>query len=117
MVITSGSPNLSQCVSTAKGLQTGVQYVFGFRFKGIPGGSDAYCSVSFYSDLGCTESSVGQPNDGTGFAASNGTNWATGVISFETTSDAKSVLLFCSGANGSGYYDRMYLSLAEDPGF
>lgn len=113
--ITNGSPNLDQCVTN--GIQGNQSYVFGFRFKGAPpGGADGYCWVNLFPGPGCS-GAVSSPDNNTGIAVSDGTKWGAGTISFMTNPGTESVDVACSGANGSGYYDRMFLSLAGSPGF
>jgi len=112
--ITNGSPNLDQCAN----LKTAgrANYVFGFLFKGAPGGSDGYCAITFYTGPGCTGDSS-TPDVNTAFAESDGNSWQPGGINLNTNTDTASIDVFCSGANGSGYYDRLYLSPGASPGF
>ena len=108
--------NLSQCISS--GVQSNFSYQFGFLFKAVSGGGDSYCQVKGFSTSDCSGEDVLNTNGEILISFhSNGTSWDPGSVNFTTPTGTKSISIFCSGANGSGYYDRFYVSPGSDPGY
>ena len=108
-----GAPNIDQCVTT--GITTNTAYGFGVQFKSDSGGGNGYCVVTFYDQVGCSGNSSNPDNYMANPQSSGG--WAAAILGFNTNSDTKSIDVFCSAANGSGYYDRLYLTPADKAGY
>jgi hypothetical protein len=104
-----GAPNIDQCVTT--GITGLANYGFGLEFKAVAGGGDGYCVITFYDRPGCAGNSS-NPDNYMVTPFSDGTSWTASVLGFMTNSDTQSIDVFCSAANGNGYYDRLYLSSA-----
>ena len=105
------SDKISQCVSVSGGSL----YAFGFRFKGIAG-SSGLCEVYFYADPACIDS-----NDIVGVngaeATQDGTWQPASSSSLAAPANAASALVFCIGANATGYFDQIFFNSANQTQF